>query len=373
MIEIIFLLLMIAVGQGIFLCFSIVLYQRKIRWINILLGLLFLAFSLQLFDFVLLYSQKALKYPHLVFWSVPFNFAFGPLLYLYIQSSRVQHTRFTKTLWLHFIPFFVHCSYITIIYHLHTTAYKISFIQQLLTVRADSSTLSPGLQEVIFSIIIYTHFGIYIWMSFMQIRKLNAFEIKTLAWLKKLWAGMLVIGIFGLLQYVFLIANINQQPFTGYLAAVLAIIYIYYGAVIVIKRPEVIFNPTKPGKYRYSDLTDVESKHLLKKLRKYMKEQAPYKNADLTLKNLASLTQLSDRHISQVINEQLGQNFHEFLNEYRVNEFKKQLRNPTNAHLSMLGIAMECGFNSKSTFNSAFKRSTGLTPSEFKKQILNNF
>ena len=69
--------------------------------------------------------------------------------------------------------------------------------------------------------------------------------------------------------------------------------------------------------------------------------------------------------LSQVINVGARRNFNDFVNEYRVDEFKRQVRNPANAHLSFLGLALDCGFNSKATFNRAFKKFTGLSPKEF--------
>ena len=53
------------------------------------------------------------------------------------------------------------------------------------------------------------------------------------------------------------------------------------------------------------------------------------------------------------------------MNEYRVEEFKRQIQNPQNKHLTLLAVALDCGFNSKSTFNRAFKNATGTTPKEF--------
>jgi AraC-like DNA-binding protein len=72
--------------------------------------------------------------------------------------------------------------------------------------------------------------------------------------------------------------------------------------------------------------------------------------------------------LSQTINEQLRQSFSEFLNSYRIEEAKRRLRDPAFKHLSILGIAEDVGFNSKSSFNAVFKKHTNLTPSEFRNQ-----
>ena len=73
--------------------------------------------------------------------------------------------------------------------------------------------------------------------------------------------------------------------------------------------------------------------------------------------------------LSQVINEQLGVNFFNFVNQYRVEEFKERLADPSNRNFSLLGIAFDSGFNSKSTFNRIFRNTTGLTPSRYRESL----
>ncbi len=364
--DVVFLILLIAGGQGIFL--SLILGLGRGKRSSLLLGLMFLSFSLQLFDLVLLYSGEALVYPHLAFWSTPFNLALGPLLYLYVRSSKSNPDTLGKVNWLHFIPFLLHTVYISYIFHFQNAGYKTAFIQEILAIQVSADGANLNLTNILFAIAVYGQLAIYIGLSKVQIRNRQDFKGEMSIWLNKLWMAIVVIAAFGLLQFVLLALKIDQQPITGYIAALLAVIYIYYGAMIVMRKPEVIFNPPKPQKYQYSTLSSAQSQRLLSQLRNFMTEQTPFKNPSLTLKDLALASRISDRHISQVINEQLNQNFHDFLNEYRVNEFKTQLTDPDNGHLSMLGIAMECGFNSKSTFNTTFKRFTGLTPSEFKKK-----
>ncbi|GAB5527344.1 MAG: helix-turn-helix domain-containing protein [Roseivirga sp.] len=367
MLEALFILLLIAAGQGIFLSATLCTNRDK-GLSNLFLGLIVLFFSLQLFDLVLLSSGKALQYPHLTFWSIPFNLAFGPLLYLYILSMNPEK-RLRKVHLLHFIPFLLHLIYISTVYHFRSADYKTSLIQELLIVQSGTTDQSPAFSDLISAIVMYLQFGVYIVLSY----KLISGEGKFKSWLKKLWIAILIIGLFGLVQFLLLVTGVDQQPTTGYLAAIIAVLYIYSAAILLLKRPKVIFGTQQTApKYQYSSIRSEERSALLDQIRRYMVEHTPYKQPDLSLKQLAQLTGLSERHISQTINEQLGQNFSDFLNEYRVNEFKTQLLQPANEHLSLLGIAMDCGFNSKSTFNTVFKRFTGQTPSEFKRQQQGN-
>lgn len=103
----------------------------------------------------------------------------------------------------------------------------------------------------------------------------------------------------------------------------------------------------------------------LTELLAYMNTEKPYLEPDLALPDLARRLHTNAVLLSQVINAGTGKNFNDFINEYRVEEFKRQVRQPANAHLSFLGLALDCGFNSKATFNRAFKKFTGLSPKEF--------
>ncbi len=101
------------------------------------------------------------------------------------------------------------------------------------------------------------------------------------------------------------------------------------------------------------------------KIEQLFKEQKLYLEPELSLSDLATKLKTNTSMLSAAINQNFGKNFNDFVNEYRVEEVKRQLKDPANAHLSLLGVALECGFNSKSTFNRAFKKFTGQSPKEF--------
>ena len=123
-------------------------------------------------------------------------------------------------------------------------------------------------------------------------------------------------------------------------------------------------------KYRASGLK-YEKKGLLKdKLLDYLDATTPYLNPDLSLKDLAEGMGLPPYQISQLINESLQTNFYDLINQYRISTFKERVINPKYSHMSILGIALDCGFNSKSGFYKVFKKQTGMSPSEYKKSVL---
>ncbi|WP_080240150.1 helix-turn-helix domain-containing protein [Spirosoma rigui] len=116
-----------------------------------------------------------------------------------------------------------------------------------------------------------------------------------------------------------------------------------------------------PGPPAMSD----ELLRLREKLTDYMISERPYLEPELSLADLSRRLHTNPVILSQVINAGLGKNFNDFINEYRVDAFKRQVLNPANTHLSFLGIALDCGFNSKATFNRAFRKFTGQSPGEF--------
>jgi AraC-like DNA-binding protein len=100
-----------------------------------------------------------------------------------------------------------------------------------------------------------------------------------------------------------------------------------------------------------------------------MEKQRPYLDPELSLSALAKELGINRNQLSQSINDGLGENFYDFVNKYRVEEVKRLMADPNKQNYNLLGIAVEAGFKSKSTFNLIFKRFTGLTPTEYKKNI----
>jgi AraC-like DNA-binding protein len=115
-------------------------------------------------------------------------------------------------------------------------------------------------------------------------------------------------------------------------------------------------------------LTASEITTFITSLEKAMDHEQLYLNSNLTLRSLADAIELHPNKLSWLLNEHVGKNFNEYVNSYRLEAFKTKALNPENGHLTLLGIAYESGFNSKSVFNQFFKESTGTTPRQWLKQ-----
>jgi AraC-like DNA-binding protein len=143
----------------------------------------------------------------------------------------------------------------------------------------------------------------------------------------------------------------------------------------VIKKPEAKpvmqfkLKTVETGSYQKSGLTEMEAQIHLKNLLRIMETDKPYLNSELTLRDLAARLSLSTHNLSEILNTKLNQNFYDFINRYRVEEVKRRLTEDESEKFSLIAIAFDSGFNSKSAFNSIFKKQTNTTPSQYRKQL----
>ena len=204
----------------------------------------------------------------------------------------------------------------------------------------------------------------------------SSLENIDLAWLRYLlWglAGMILI---------FLNEMLNFFPILARFSSILYGFSVYYLAYFTLKQDEIFAE--KPQEIleiktliEESEESTVVKKQLLasdqlqvlkQTLVKLMEDRKPYLDSTLSLSKLAQLMQLSTHELSYLINEGFDDNFFSFVNRYRIEESKRILMAPQYQHLSMVGIAFEAGFNSKTAFNTAFKKTVGVSPTEFQKQ-----
>lgn len=149
-----------------------------------------------------------------------------------------------------------------------------------------------------------------------------------------------------------------------------------YGIIIfiLIRFPSIFTNSVyrldtleiKQNKYEKTGLSESFSMELKDKLEDLMDAKKLYLNHDIRLNHIADLLDISRHHASQVINENFGLNFYDFINSYRINDAKIKLRNGfENSSESISDIAYQCGFNNRVSFYKAFKKMTGTTPTDF--------
>jgi len=120
-------------------------------------------------------------------------------------------------------------------------------------------------------------------------------------------------------------------------------------------------------KYEKTSLSEAIKETYKNKLLQYMENQKLYLDSSLCINDLAEKVSIPPHHLSQVINTCFNQNFFDFINSFRINESKRLLSEQDSVKKTILEILYATGFNSKSVFNTAFKKHTGMTPTQFKK------
>lgn len=175
--------------------------------------------------------------------------------------------------------------------------------------------------------------------------------------------ALCILWIIGQLEFFYTGENILSFHPTWILMGLLVF---WLGYFIILKRD--IFevpNLKETAKTTLSDKTDEHFKRVLE----LMETEKLYRDSTLNMDVLAQKSDLSNGYLSQIINQKEGKNFYDFVNTYRVKEVKQHLVDTQYDHYSILGIGLEAGFQSKSTFNAVFKKMTGMTPTQYKKKV----
>jgi AraC-like DNA-binding protein len=197
---------------------------------------------------------------------------------------------------------------------------------------------------------------------------------KNLIWFKYFLVCVIIAAV------IWIFFMVLQSTFLNYLVTSVHFIVVFFLAYYALHQEEVynfnikekaeiqdfIENAVNHSAPKKLQLEPERLKELTQQLTRIMEEEKPFLDNDLNLLKLAGMLQINIHTLSYLINEGFNENFAQFVNRYRVEEAKKLLIDPDSIHLNMVGIAFDSGFNSKTAFNTTFKKITGLSPSEFK-------
>lgn len=198
----------------------------------------------------------------------------------------------------------------------------------------------------------------------------NAFINYT--WLKQFLIISIVISAITFTKsiYRFTYNNIettNNLRITMLLFGIVFISWVFSKALLAPKIFKGVDASLFPIKENINRIQDKGSK----RIEQFMEENEPYLDASLTLQKLASQLNISSRELSFLINQQIGKHFFDFVNEYRIKKAMEKLSNPSNKKTTIQEIMYDVGFNSRNPFNTAFKKLTNLTPTQYRKTIDN--
>jgi AraC-like DNA-binding protein len=203
-------------------------------------------------------------------------------------------------------------------------------------------------------------------------KSFSSLEEINLSWLRRITFISMIVWVFGIIIELVQISD----PVTSLqgLVPISIAFLIYTMGYLGLRQPEIFSGASgeqvaDPSKYERSGLSESSARRIHQKLLALMNEQHIYRDSDLKLNQLAHELSTSSNYLSQVINQIEEQNFYDFINEYRINDVKKKMRDGKYANQTILSLAYEAGFNSKSAFNTAFKKHTDMTPSQYKNSI----
>jgi len=339
--ELLFFFSALGVFNALLISFYFFFIKKPKNISNFFLGLMLLMFAIRVGKSVFYYFNDDLA---LIFIKVGLTacILIGPSLYFYLKSVVFPDTK--MRFWsIHFLFLLLLSILVGLLY---------------------PETHMPEIGGINWIYIIYTVWMAYIIASGMIIRKsiVKIFKKSEKStgldfWLLSVFVGNIIIWI-----------AYRTVPYTSYIVGALSFSFIFYLLFLLIhfrRTKGAIFN--KSPKYSNKKIEVGEAENLSKQLNDLLEKEKIYTDADLKLSDVASRMNILPHTLSQLLNDNLGKSFTSLINEYRVQEAKNLIQ--SNPHLKLESVGYDCGFNSKSTFYSAFKKIAGTTPAKYKERI----
>ncbi len=356
------LLVLLGALQALFFGIYLLFAKSENRFQNRMLALFILILSYNGFE-TLNWSSELGKYLF-VFDLFPFVLIFGvgPCLYLYVRSFRKEPP--VKKPWRYFLVMlipFTNRFVLVIGYFVWklTPGHIVLFPPRLLDAHY-AAIAEPA--SILHSCIYY----VFALLEFRRQRKENLLMPEEYRWLRTLIAVMALFNALWLGTYLYAqIFNVwgGEQY---YVIEIFAVIFIYWIGFMGYHRTKIIYVAQQKKTQSYFDnLPQEEVDRCIAALQRAMAEERLYLQQDITIQAVAEHIGTGAKTLSAVLNQRVGKGFNEYVNGWRVEAVKEMMLNPANAHLTITGIAYECGFNSQPTFQRAFKAATAQTPREY--------
>ncbi len=372
---------LLGIGQGFFLTVVFLTSRTGSRAANRLLGWLLLTLSLPVLEIVLCYTDAIYYVPFLVNMAEPFDLMHGPLLYLFALAITQPHFRFQNKHFIHFSWAFIYAVYM-IPYYLQSNAFKlyavagdyhkaygqpaplehIAWFPEYFRGREFVDVLDKVVNLIY---LLLTLLIIYQSIRGNQQSGTGQSRIKLLR--------TVTIYFF----VIFLVSGVLSFTSEGdlgdiYISSGISLIFYGISFHIITHSQLLSFPSTEPSRRKYakSALSPESTSVFKQRLLACLETQQPYLDPELTMPLLAEKVNLSTHHLSQLINEQMAQSFADLMSYYRIEEAKRKLVDARHQHEKIEAVAYQCGFNSKSAFNTAFKKWVGVTPSNYRRNQL---
>lgn len=367
-------LLLIFFFNGI--VFSFLLLKRGIiqqnsnnKWLSFLLFLCSLYLAPYMLGYANWYSKKLTRE---ILFFVPFMqvLVIGPVVYFYIKSLLNSKFQFSKKDWIHFIPGFLYLLYSLIVFVMD------KFIVDEFYFYSDykDKDLKTWYQVLgLASMIYYLILSLKKYLSY----KKRIFDVVSYAdsivfrWIQNFLLAFLSLLIF---RVIFFLANPQWEEFGNHFWYFICFSFVLFyiaisGYTQAVKSSSILITGIDEAEINNEkEKVKIDQKQINQwklKIIDLLEKDKVYQNPQLTLLDLANRLNTTTKNISSVINLGFEMNFNDLINHYRIEAVKEKIHQKEHVTTTLLGIALDCGFNSKATFNRAFKKSTLKTPKDF--------
>lgn len=339
--------------------FALVLFTKtKEKRGNLYLGLLLTTVAINFAYNFLLANQLASH--ALISLSASYGFLYGPLAYFYVRSSLIKEYKFSRVSALNFLPFVAVVA---------GAIAGIPWFPQVALVLLGSMSV-----YVVFSLRLIIQYQKATWQALSDNGR------REVRWMKFFFYAMIMIIVTNLVQgQLYPVIYIVDRAISTEIFIHLSILLLVNIVTVQgLRNPSLFMRLSKQefvtkADHKKTGGTNLYSQSLLNeildKLNTYVSEGQPYTDPELTVNKLADAINVHPKALSQAINTQLGSNFSDYINSLRIAYVKERLESQTDESQTIVEVMYDAGFNSRSVFNTLFKKKTGLTPSEYRKQL----
>ncbi|NMM47210.1 helix-turn-helix domain-containing protein [Marinigracilibium pacificum] len=367
------LLIFFGVFQGIILGVVLLSLRKKGDMNTIFLSCLIFSLSLSIGKHLIIDLYKENEWGHALILPVSCFLLMGPFLYFYVKTTLGKKIIPGKNLFLHLLPGLIFLI-IQIVIFINTWISNSVVHQSIISF---FQLCEQGLGLI--SLVVY---GILSLKKVIRYQKAitdyySNIEYITLQWLINLlialFLGWLLILFMTLIDLIIYGFTLPQSAYY-FVFIYIGIIIHYFGLRKLTMTHFPILRPLEQINTTVNDNTEEieeerdDAKVEIEKLEEIMVTEKPYLDPNLTLDSLSEMVGIHSKKLSTILNQKMNTSFYDFINTARVEEVKRKINDSNHSHLTILGIALESGFNSKSSFNAIFKKYTGMTPREFKNQ-----
>lgn len=363
------LLISLGIIQGVIT--SILLLKSKNNaYSNKFLAIAVFSFSLLCVK-TLIHLLGLWEVPVLRYFPISVELLIGPLLYFYVESLISPKFSFDRKKWLHFSFFIIAQAYSSLVYYS--------------TLKTDNLNVKDSIAGSLFFGPVKTYeeyFGLisvvaYLIISYSVLKKYKKWLHNNISdntypsfrWLSNIFKLSVILALFMLTNILLdIFLKLNETNMFHWDALIVYIAFlIYYFGLSGYLQPDYKFIKKRKTvkKPNTQEIPEKKKAKILKDLKKTMNIDKAFLSPILNVDKLANMLNITSRDLSKIINEEYKKSFRDFINEYRIEEVKNQLKSSVYKHKSILGIATECGFNSEASFYRIFKKVTNKSPKEF--------